>query len=101
MAVRSRLEASVGADVAVERRGRGCEACARTGYRGRTGLYELLPMSESLSALVARNAPLARLRSAARGLGMRTLLDDGWAKVAAGATTMEEVLRVTRDYAME
>jgi general secretion pathway protein E len=79
------------------RRGRGCDACAGSGYRGRTGIYELLPMSDELRSGVVAGAPLDELRRLARGRGMVPLRDDGWAKVAAGLTTVEELLRVTSD----
>ncbi|PYO69947.1 MAG: type II secretion system protein E, partial [Gemmatimonadetes bacterium] len=76
-------------------RGRGCAACRDTGYRGRTGLFELLVITDELKQAIARLEPLAQLRSLARGDGMTTLREDGWRKVQAGITTVEEVLRVT------
>ncbi len=79
------------------RRGRGCDACAGTGYRKRTGLYELMRMSEELRAQVVKNAPLAEIRTLAQAQGMAPLRAAGWAKACAGVTTLEEVLRVTRD----
>jgi len=77
--------------------GTACEACSRTGYSGRTGLYELLVMSDSLRSLVVDRAPLDSLREAAIREGMERLNDDGRRKVAAGTTTMDEVLRVTNE----
>ena len=82
------------------RRGRGCDACAGTGYRGRTGLYELMPMSEDLRDRVVRRAPLAEIRALAQAQGMAPLRASGCAKACAGSTTLEEVLRVTRDEAL-
>jgi len=81
------------------RRGRGerCDACAGTGYRGRTGLYELMRVSEELRARVVKDAPLAEVRALAQAQGMAPLRAAGWAKACAGITTLEEVLRVTRD----
>src|SRR3989441_5200016 len=79
------------------RRGRGCDACAGTGYRGRSGLYELMQLSEALRARVVKNAPLAEIRALAQAQGMAPLRAAGWAKACAGVTTLEEVLRVTRD----
>jgi len=76
-------------------RGRGCTACRETGYRGRTGLFELLRVTDELKHAIARNEPLARQRELAREAGMTTLREDGWRKVQAGLTTVEEVLRVT------
>ena len=79
------------------RRGKGCDACSGTGYRGRTGLYELMRMSEEQRALVVKRAPLAEVRALAQAQGMAPLRAAGWAKACAGITTLEEVLRVTRD----
>jgi general secretion pathway protein E len=76
-------------------RGRGCAACRQTGYRGRTGIFELLVVTEEIKQqlLKAPNAPA--LRALGEGQGMVTLRQDGWQKVQAGVTTVEEVLRVT------
>jgi type II secretory ATPase GspE/PulE/Tfp pilus assembly ATPase PilB-like protein len=79
------------------RRGGGCEACAGTGYRGRTGIYELLVVSDELRAQIVAGAPLDEIRELARKQGMVPLRADGWAKVSAGVTTIEELLRVTSD----
>jgi type II secretory ATPase GspE/PulE/Tfp pilus assembly ATPase PilB-like protein len=75
-------------------RGAGCAACRGTGYRGRTGLFELLVFTDELRAAISQRAERARLRELAAERGMRTLKQDGWAKVQAGLTTVEEVLRV-------
>jgi general secretion pathway protein E len=105
-AVDERPSADVLAGVAAEqpdlpkprfRRGRGCDACAGTGYHGRTGLYELMRMSEALRGRVVNNAPLAELRSIAHSEGMAPLRAAAWAKACEGVTTVDEVLRVTRD----
>jgi type II secretory ATPase GspE/PulE/Tfp pilus assembly ATPase PilB-like protein len=76
-------------------RGRGCDACRQTGYRGRTGLFELLVVTDALKHAISRREPEATVRELARVEGMRTLREDGWAKVQAGITTIEEVMRVT------
>jgi general secretion pathway protein E len=76
--------------------GRGCDYCKHTGYRGRTGIYELLLVDSTIRPLVMERAPAATIRSAACQQGMRTLREDGWTKVLQGITTVEEVLRVTR-----
>ena len=76
-------------------RGRGCERCRGTGYLGRTGIFELLVVSDALNRAIAANEPLTGLRVLAQREGMQTLRQDGWAKVQAGMTTVEEVLRVT------
>ena len=76
--------------------GRGCDQCKQTGYKGRTGIYELLVMDDDVRALVLDHAPARVIRDAACRRGMRTLARDGWEKVLLGATTVEEVVRVTR-----
>jgi general secretion pathway protein E len=75
----------------------GCDQCSFTGYRGRTGIFQLLTVSDELRALVVARAPESELRAVARRQGMATLYEDGRRKVDAGTTTLEEVLRVTSD----
>jgi type IV pilus assembly protein PilB len=76
------------------RRKVGCARCSQTGYRGRVGIFQLLPMSESVSRLASRGATHDQITEAATAAGMRTLWDDGLDKVAAGLTTVEELARV-------
>ncbi|MBI5378878.1 MAG: type II secretion system ATPase GspE [Nitrospirae bacterium] len=78
-------------------RGRGCEACAQTGYRGRIGIFEWLPMGEEVRKSTLQRADAGALRERAVSLGMRTLREDGWQKVRQGLTTIEEVVRVTKE----
>jgi general secretion pathway protein E len=78
-------------------RGEGCEACRKTGYRGRTGIYELLAVTDEVRSLIMRKAPAGEIRRHAVGHGMVTLRANGWAKVLAGITTVDEVLRVTQE----
>jgi type II secretory ATPase GspE/PulE/Tfp pilus assembly ATPase PilB-like protein len=75
----------------------GCDACSYTGYRGRTGIFELLAVSEETRALIVARAPEGELRALATRQGMATLYEDGMRKVAAGVTTIEEVLRVASE----
>jgi len=75
-------------------RKRGCPRCAQTGYRGRIGIFQLLMMSATLEELAARKASRDEIERAAMEGGMRTLWDDGMAKVAAGLTSIEELARV-------
>ena len=77
-------------------RGKGCELCGSTGYRGRVGLYELLMMSDAIRHHIARGADANIIREQAISEGMRTLRQDALEKLAAGLTTPEEVVRVTR-----
>ena len=76
-------------------KGVGCEKCRKTGYSGRLGLYELLVMTDELRDLVTGNPDVTHLRRLCRERGLVTLRDDGVAKVKAGLTTVDEVLRVT------
>ena len=78
-------------------RGNGCAECNGSGYRGRVGIYELLLMKDELRTLLIEKADANVLRNQAVQLGMRTLYQDGWDKVARGVTTREEVLRVTQE----
>jgi general secretion pathway protein E len=79
------------------RRGRGCDACSNTGYRGRVGIYELMLLTDEMRARVQAGASTADLRALAVANGLVPLRAAGWAKACAGLTTIEEVLRVTRD----
>jgi type IV pilus assembly protein PilB len=72
----------------------GCSACARTGYRGRIALFEVMGVTEEIERLVSKSASGEELRRVAAAQGMRTLRDDGLDKVVAGLTTMEEIARV-------
>jgi len=78
-------------------RARGCSLCNASGYRGRTGIYEVLAMSEPLRALIHARAAEAEMRAAARAAGMASLRDDGTRWIANGATTLEELLRATSE----
>ncbi len=74
----------------------GCEACRRTGYHGRLGIYELLVANEEIRKLATESVSSDVLKQAAIRSGMETLRTDGWRKVLAGITTVDEVLRVTK-----
>jgi len=75
----------------------GCEACTKTGYRGRGGLFELLVVTEDIeSAIIARKSA-TEIRDIALKHGMKTLREDGWTKAFKGMTSVEEVMRVTED----
>ncbi|HXF83268.1 MAG TPA: GspE/PulE family protein [bacterium] len=73
---------------------RGCEFCNYTGYRGRVAIFELARIDDDLRHLIINRAPHHALKEAATAAGMRTLLDDGLAKAAAGLTSLAEVWRV-------
>jgi type IV pilus assembly protein PilB len=95
------IEARVSPDVAAGSDGmvlyckRGCPRCGQTGYRGRIGIFQLLLMTEALGDLAIRRARRDEVEREAMAGGMRSLWDDGMAKVAAGLTSIEELARVT------
>jgi type II secretory ATPase GspE/PulE/Tfp pilus assembly ATPase PilB-like protein len=76
--------------------GKGCRECRGTGYAGRQGIFELLLLNDELRELVVQRASANILLAAAKRAGLTLLRDDGWSKVRAGLTTVEEVLRVTK-----
>jgi len=76
-------------------RGRGCEICANTGYKGRMGIHEILEVNDALRALIIEKAHTSRIKEAARKNGMITLRESALRKLFTGATTVEEVIRVT------
>jgi general secretion pathway protein E len=78
-------------------RGKGCDECRGTGYRGRMGIYELFPITEDVRSLILRRASSHEIRRLAIDAGMVSLRLDGWAKAREGLTTVEEVLRVTQE----
>jgi type IV pilus assembly protein PilB len=75
--------------------GKGCPVCRFTGYRGRTGIYEILPLTEPIRKLILSRASSQQIKQQAVSAGMRTLRQDGLLKVLAGVTTLSEVIRVT------
>ena len=75
----------------------GCEACGGTGYSGRLGIMEMMPMTDTIRSLVMRHAISGEIRRQAIDEGMQTLYEDGLRKVLAGTITLDEVLRVTRE----
>lgn len=81
----------------IYKQGPGCSNCKGKGYRGRTGIHELLVVDDEIRSLVMKNADAASIRRTATAHGMNTLREDGAEKVLAGITTIEEVLRVTQD----
>jgi type IV pilus assembly protein PilB len=95
------IEARVSPDVAAASDGmvlyrkRGCPRCGQTGYRGRIGIFQMLMMNEALAELSVRKASRDEIEREAMAGGMRTLWDDGMAKVSAGLTSIEELVRAT------
>jgi len=78
-------------------RAKGCDACGGTGYRGRTGIYELLLVDDDIRQLTLKNVDSSSIKRSGVQKGMLTLLDDGARKVLAGETTLAEVLSVTQE----
>ncbi len=76
-------------------KGRGCNECNGTGYKGRVGIYEIFMLTEDIQDLIFNNAPANEIRDAARAGGMRNLRDDAMRKAASGTSTIEEVIRIT------
>ncbi|MBI4743882.1 MAG: type II secretion system ATPase GspE [Actinobacteria bacterium] len=77
-------------------KGKRCPVCKKTGFKGRTGIFELLLMNDQLRELTINKRPTAELKAAAIASGMKPLREDGFDKVKKGITTLEEVLRVVR-----
>ncbi|HOE67797.1 MAG TPA: ATPase, T2SS/T4P/T4SS family, partial [Candidatus Hydrogenedentes bacterium] len=82
-------------------RGRGCERCQGRGYYGRTGIFELLTMTPRIQDMTLKGADSNMIKREAKREGMRTLREDGASKVFQGVSTIEEVMRVTRDDLIE
>jgi type IV pilus assembly protein PilB len=76
-------------------KGRGCDRCVGTGYKGRVGLFEIMEITDSIRELILRNATMAELRDHAISEGMTTLRLSGLLKVRDGMTTLDEVVRET------
>ena len=75
----------------------GCDKCSQTGYKGRTGVYELMRVDHHVQSLIHNRAPEQELVAAARSAGLRSMREDGERLVRDGVTSLEEVIRVTRD----
>lgn len=91
----SRLDLKPGADVTLYR-GAGCAACSQTGYRGRTGIFELMVLDDEIRRLIGTKADSTAIKQAAIAGGMITLKQEGAAKVLQGQTSLEEVMRITQ-----
>lgn len=79
----------------------GCKECRGRGYRGRIGIFEVIFMSEEMRNLSLKHASTSELRKLAMKMGMKSLREDGWQKVTAGQTTVDEILRLTQEDAHE
>ena len=75
----------------------GCDKCSKTGYRGRRALFEVLEVDEDIEGAIVRRENATQIRNLSLSKGMKTLREDGWAKVFAGVTSVKEILRVTEE----
>jgi len=78
-------------------RGAGCRSCQGTGYHGRQGVFEMMPVTDEIRALILSRSSSRELRKVATRQGMSSLRDDGWRLIREGRTTVEEVIRTTKD----
>ncbi|OGY47426.1 MAG: hypothetical protein A3J65_04740 [Candidatus Buchananbacteria bacterium RIFCSPHIGHO2_02_FULL_45_11b] len=78
-------------------RGKGCKKCNNTGYKGRVGIYEVLEVTSQISDLIIKEAPAKEIEKVAREQGMLPIVEDGFIKAKNGITTIEEILRVTKE----
>ena len=91
----SRLDVAPGSNVTLYR-GAGCAACSQTGYRGRTGIFELMVLNDEIKRLIGSKADSTAIKHAATANGMVTLKQEGAERVLQGQTTLEEVMRITQ-----
>jgi general secretion pathway protein E len=94
----AKLQAEFGKEVpSVLYRGAGCRNCQNSGYRGRQGVFEMMPITDDIRTLILERASSREIRKVAIQQGMTSLRDDGWRLIREGRTTAEEVLRSTKD----
>ena len=91
------LSAKDGLESILFYRGKGCKKCNDTGYKGRVGIYEVLEITPEISDLILKKAKTSEIKSKALEQGMLSIIEDGFLKAKNGITTLEEVLRVTKD----
>jgi general secretion pathway protein E len=90
-----RLELPPGSNITLYR-GAGCAACSQTGYRGRTGIFELMVLDDEIRRLIGSKADSTAIKQASIAKGMVTLQREGAERVIQGHTTIEEVMRITQ-----
>lgn len=78
-------------------KGQGCQECGNSGYFGRVGIFEVLPVTDNVSKLILQRAPASEIAKVAKDEGMVSLKQDGYLKVLEGITTIEEILRVAQE----
>jgi len=95
-ALEVRFDWRAGMEIPILFKAVGCSSCSNTGYRGRLALHEMMPVSEDIERLAVDRASSAEIARTAKSQGMETLLEDGWAKVQEGLTSLEELFRVVK-----
>jgi len=75
----------------------GCEQCSKEGYKGRNGIYEVLEVDDEMEKMISQKAPTEEMEAKAKEKGMMTMVEDGFAKAVSGITSVEEILRVTKE----
>ncbi|HRN96693.1 MAG TPA: type II secretion system protein GspE, partial [Candidatus Levybacteria bacterium] len=78
-------------------KGKGCDFCGQSGYLGRVGIFEVMPISEKLARMVLEKSDAQTMESQAKAEGMITMKQDGYLKVLEGVSTVDEVLRVAQN----
>jgi type II secretory ATPase GspE/PulE/Tfp pilus assembly ATPase PilB-like protein len=78
-------------------RGTGCKKCSNEGYKGRVGIYEVLEVTREIRELMMHDKGAEAIRDQARSIGMTTIMEDGFTKALAGVTTLEEIIRATKE----
>jgi type IV pilus assembly protein PilB len=94
---RAIIDAKKGLESLLFYRGKGCKKCANTGYKGRVGIYETLEITPEISELIMKKASINDIKKAALAQGMITIIEDGFIKAKNGITTIEEIMRVTKE----
>ena len=95
----ARFKQILGKDISKQKfyKGKGCDKCSQSGYKGRVGIYEVMAMNEKIQQLTLEKTSVENIRKVAIEEGMQTMLEDGLDKIAAGTTSIEEVLRAVRE----
>ena len=91
------LDSKKGLESMLFYRGKGCKRCNNSGYKGRIGIYEILENNEELSSLIIKRATTNEINNHAIKNGMLSIVEDGFIKAKNGITTIEEILRVTKE----
>ena len=91
------INAKQGIEALLFYRGKGCKQCSNSGYKGRLGIYEVLEVTDEMSELILKKATPTELKKQAEKQGMLTIVEDGFIKAKNGITTIEEIMRVTKE----